>query len=199
MARRRIVECHIVAVRRLRLGPARVVRGLARAWFAELVLERLQELGAAPDRAGDGACVSSCFCFCAFTPSTRQQNHEGEGTSLSTALDGAEVGLGHGVRLLLVRLGVGVVGRRAVGVRLVAELVRESRAQRRAEGRERRPGRSRDARGDAELAAAAARAQSTSRALAATSTKASLALAVLPVLCFFVFFSCPRYVCFFAT
>ena len=80
-----------------------------------------------------------------------------EGTSLSTALDDTEISLGHGVRLLLVRLGVGVVGRRAVGVRLVAELVRESRAQRRAEGRERRPGRSRDARGDAELAAAAAR------------------------------------------
>ena len=80
-----------------------------------------------------------------------------EGTSLSTALDDTEISLGHGVRLLLVRLGVGVVGRRAVGVGLVAELVRESRAQRRAERRERRPGRSRDARGDAELAAAAAR------------------------------------------
>ena len=80
-----------------------------------------------------------------------------EGTSISAALDDTEVGLGHGVRLLLVRLGVGVVGRGAEGVRLVAELGRESRAQCGAERRERRPGRSRDARGDAELAAAAAR------------------------------------------
>ena len=89
-------------------------------------------------------------------PSMKQNR---EGTSVSAALDDTEArGLGHGVRLLLVRLGVGVVGRRAVGVGLVAELVRAllvlSAAQNGANGAR---ADLRDARGDAELAAAAAR------------------------------------------